>query len=817
MTSNATVKVRVVAPVPTFRGIAADLFTTAAGCCLGARTFVYGRNGTGKTTFAELLRQGARGDVAVTAEYFENNGWHKGALSAALGSRIHIFNRFYIEEHLKFFLDGSGPSAGILKLGAVNVSAETSGRELEQETIRHEARVEAVIAAGKESAARVDKLKADAKRRVLDVLGPVLPLKYTKQIFTVAKAHKALIEEAAAVLTEEEVDAAVDFLSAEEFQPLAVPQDPTGAGLTLVAQVAELAGRELTSQISEALEADRMLADWVRAGLALHPAGGERCKFCMDGVLSAETREIYAAHFDQSLRELQADLERTAEDLVRLNQAMVVWHESLPSPNDLLPGHRSGYEGALDALKVLLDEWKAYLEALAGLVGERLNDPYRPLLQPLPTAPSSMDLSKLAGFVDGHNTDVGRQAGLREQAEAGLVAHLIEPFRVEYAAARHRVPAADRARERLESRIKRLAVETEKLRSQQHDVGQMAELINSDLADTFGHVHISLRVTEDGTSYEVLRSNGPALHLSEGERHALALLYFLRSLEAEGVSPQNGLVVIDDPVTGLDKDALFAAYALVDERTKKFGQIVVLTHDHELFRLFLMRYKKVLASSRGAIGRRDRDEIRFPRVQFLEMRACDGASGERRVNLLAMPNNLLNQPTEYHYIFYRIAEAAAERNTSDLILLGNAARRLLEGFVAFKSPTGGDFQGKIESAANQAKVPEEFTQRVVRFAHGSSHREEPNPSVSFTANIPDELAQVLRFIWSCDENHFNGMCRAVDVNLGGLVGTWKRQRYDESPAARPVEAVRPSSADSAPSNFGGGEADGGDSGKELLF
>lgn len=814
MTSNGTVKVRLVAPVQTFRGIADDLFTTATGCCLGAKTFVYGRNGTGKTTFAELLRQAVRGDVAVMAEYFENNSWRKGSMSAAVGGRAHVFNRYYIEDHLEFFLDGNGSSAGILKLGAANVSAESSRRELEQEAERQRVRLAAVTATGKESAGRIDKLKADAKRRVLDVLGQALPHSYTTQTYTVGKAHKALIEPAAMVLTEEQVVAAVEFLSADEFQSLTVPKDPTGPGSALAAQVAEVARRELTSRISAALEADRALADWVQAGLALHPAGGDRCKFCTDGVLSAETRESYAAHFDRSLSELQIDLERTAADLARMGQVLVAWHENLPSPDDLLPGQRSDFQGALDALKVPLDEWNAYLDALSVVVGERLTDPYRPLLEPLPKAPAPIDITELAGSVTGHNTDVGRQAGLREQTEAGLIAHLVEPFRAEYASALRTVPVAKRASDRLERRIKRLQVESERLRSQQHDVGKMAELINDDLADAFGHVHLSLRVTADGTSYEVLRNNGPALHLSEGERHSLALLYFLRSLEADGVTPENDLVVIDDPVTGLDKDALFAAYALVDERTKGFGQIVVLTHDYELFRLFLMRHKKLLAASRGAISKHDRDEIKYPRIQFLEMRAYDGAAGDRRVNLRAMPENLLNQPTDYHYIFYRIAEAAIDKNTSDLILLGNAARRLLEGFVAFRSPTGGDFQGKIESTATQARVPQEFTQRVVRFAHGSSHREEPNPSVSFTANVPDELSQVLRFIWSCDEKHFKGMCTAVGVDLGPLVASWRRQGHLESQAARPAEDPGSTTAVAVQTTSSEGE---GASGNRLPF
>lgn len=813
MTTNATVRVRLVSPDQTFRGIADDLFT-GAGCCLGAKTFVYGRNGTGKTTFAELLRQAACGDVAVTVEYFENGVWRSGPMSAAVPGNAHVFNRYYIEDHLAFFLDGNGASAGILKLGAANVAAESSLREVEQEVERQRERLSAVTAAGMESARRIEKLKVDAKRRVLDVLGQALPHKYTGQSYNITKAHKALIEPGAVPLTEGEVAEAIEFLAADEFQSLAVPQDPIGSGAGIQNQVAEVTRRALTSRISATLEASRALADWVQAGLALHPEAGERCKFCTDGVLSAATRETYAAHFDRSLSELQADLQQTAQDVTRLRQILLEWHDRLPSLDDLLPDHRSGYQEALDSLKAPLDGWKAYLDALAAAVDERLADPYHPLPEMLPTAPASLDIAELSRLVASHNTDVGGQAGLRERTEGGLIAHLVEPFRSEYAMALRAVPAAKNAGDRLANRIKRLEGRSERLRSQQHDVGEMAELINDDLADAFGHVHLSLRVTADGTGYEVLRNNGPALHLSEGERHSLALLYFLRSLEADGVTPQNNLVVIDDPVTGLDKDALFAAYALVDERTKPFGQVVVLTHDYELFRLFLMRYKKLLRDSRGAIGKNNRGEIKFPRIQFLETRVRDGAAGERQVNLRAMPEKVLNQPTDYHYIFYRIAEAVTESNTADLILLGNAARRLLEGFVAFRSPTGGDFQGKIESTAKQAKVPEELTQRVVRFAHGSSHREEPNPSVSFSANIPDELGQVLRFIWHCDEAHFKGMCTAVGVEVKPLVASWKRQEHLESQVARLAESPELVTAAGLPTVSTGGEDP---SGNELLF
>lgn len=785
MTIEVTAKVRRIAPVQAFRGIAGDLFTRVApGCYLGAKTFVYGRNGTGKTTLAELLRQAEAGNVIVTAEYFSNGGWHKGPVPATVVNRVHVFNRYYVDEHLSFLLDGSGSSAGILKLGQVNVEAEATRRGLEQEVERQGVRLAAVTTAQASLADRVKYLKQAAKQRALDVLGPILPLKYGSQTFNVAKADKALVASSGTALTDEQQTACCELLRSETFQSMPVPQDPLGSVPDLRAQVAEVIARELNNEIQPDLERDSVLASWIETGLALHPPGDDQCKFCTVGTLPAETRAAYEAHFDTSLTTLRSDLRRLQEEIGTAIDAFTHWQNSLPSSDLLLPTHRADYGDARDALKDAFGAWLDFLGSSAELVTRRVDDLHHPLLEPVATAPARLELASLTRAITAHNSDVTRQASLRQHAEKDLLDHLVEPFQAEYVTALRRIPLADKAAHRITARIGGLQRAADQSRDQQHDVGGMAELINDDLANNLGHVHLSLRVTEDGKSYRVLRSNGPAKDLSEGERNSLALLYFLRSLEADGVTPEHDLVVIDDPVTSLDKESMFAAYSLVDERTKHFGQVVVLTHDYDLFRLFLMRHKKALDASRGEIKKKGgQEEEKFPRVQFLETRTHDLPSGDRGIALRPMPERLLNQPTDYHYIFHRIAEAARLADDSDLVLLGNAARRLLEGFVAFKAPTGGDFQSKIEQTASQAEVPAEFTQRIVRFVHGASHRDEPNPSVTFAANVPDELGQVLRFIFACDPQHFTGMCRAVDVDLRPLIATWRRQAHVESQAA----------------------------------
>ncbi|WP_146069006.1 AAA family ATPase [Cryobacterium sp. M23] len=112
-----------------FRGLSSRPFDgTGSACVLGRRTVIYGRNGSGKTTFSEVLRLSSSGadteGVTTTASIRSNNS----TSSIPLGDRefpwaLLVYNRYYVQESLGLFLDGSGRSPTILKLGATNVFA----------------------------------------------------------------------------------------------------------------------------------------------------------------------------------------------------------------------------------------------------------------------------------------------------------------------------------------------------------------------------------------------------------------------------------------------------------------------------------------------------------------------------------------------------------------------------------------------------------------------------------------------------------------------------------------------------------------------
>ena len=77
-----------------------------------------------------------------------------------------------------------------------------------------------------------------------------------------------------------------------------------------------------------------------------------------------------------------------------------------------------------------------------------------------------------------------------------------------------------------------------------------------------------LRFDMNGNGYALTRGGQPVSNVSEGERTAIAFLYFLKSLQDKDFDMEKGIVVIDDLVSSLDANALFSAFGYMKERTR---------------------------------------------------------------------------------------------------------------------------------------------------------------------------------------------------------------------------------------------------------
>lgn len=119
------------------------------------------------------------------------------------------------------------------------------------------------------------------------------------------------------------------------------------------------------------------------------------------------------------------------------------------------------------------------------------------------------------------------------------------------------------------------------------------------LLQNYGFTGFALKANEAENCYQFVRANGsPAYEsLSEGERNFVTFLYFIYSLK--GNTNENKVVVIDDPVSSLDSDVLFLVSSLLRDLFKdiynKNGlirQLFILSHNSYFFKE--VSYKKGL-------------------------------------------------------------------------------------------------------------------------------------------------------------------------------------------------------------------------------
>ena len=207
---------------------------------------------------------------------------------------------------------------------------------------------------------------------------------------------------------------------------------------------------------------------------------------------------------------------------------------------------------------------------------------------------------------------------------------------------------------------------------------QPAEELNDDLRHYLGHNEIQLEVKETG--YTIARNGVPATALSEGETTAIALLYFLKSLRDRRLDIKKCVVVLDDPVSSLDANALYLAFGFIRERTQDAAQLFILTHNFTFFR-------NVKNWFHNLKGQRKKDISQRPaRFYMLDCRF----KANQRFSVLCPLDPLLEQyESEYHYLFARIYREACRATGTTLeenYFLPNIARRLLEGFLAFRQP-----------------------------------------------------------------------------------------------------------------------------------
>lgn len=732
----------------------------------GCHTIVYGHNGSGKSTLSELLLTLAEGACATDISW-EDEDTHRACVRAGGASpsaSMAVFTRKWVETNLTAFLDGSSASA-IVTLGKEAIDAKEEEAVLVEEIGK--LRTEATEAAKQQQSAdgKLDRLVRDLQDRIISELKEFDYAYYTKSRFSAPKVRDMLRRHRGRVPDSSAHAEALKRLGEGAPSPVSeVISPPTSVAISLTG-LAELLAETPTRVAVQALEANRTAQAWVEEGLALHQ-GLDHCLFC-SGEIDNARRDQLARHFDESWLQIRSKARTLLSAVTGEKKALLTWHAALPTATCLAGELQAVYENALNQAGSDVNDRVTALEAIEAALGSKIADPSAtPEIRDwavLNTAPSTTVLTQA---VREHNDRVRRHAEATDERKQTILDHLVgsqsEPFRRLEDEAKELATRSEAAKNAAELTQRRL----DEVRQSQFTTKDMADTLTRDLARVYGKDHLSVAVTADGKSYACRRGDKPGTDLSDGERTTLSLLYFLRKLEDEQVPERDRsqrIVVIDDPSSSLDREALFATHQWLIDALKDFGQYIIMTHDFSLLRLFIKSHKNAWGKSLSQIKKGDANQIRFPRVSFLEMYATS-VDGERRSRIGQLPRVLLNNTSEYAYLFSMVmAGIASSEDDERLFLLPNAARRVLEVFASYKAPHRSDFLQQLEALVDtqEGEPYRDVYDFCNRFSHGEGSE---SVDVLDGRAVRGQLRRSMEFLRAVDGEHFERMCTATGTS-----------------------------------------------------
>ncbi|MXN62239.1 AAA family ATPase [Bacillus sp. BGMRC0062] len=735
---------------------------------LGRATVVYGHNGSGKSTLAELLLSLGEGEAATNVVWEQHD---RGKVNVPLGgsgpSSIAVFTRTWVEDNLSDFLAGENADA-IVTLGRAAIDSKKKEEELEAEVERARDLAGMSEELCRKTQQEFEKLARDVQKRIVDELRRFDYNHYSKNRYSVVKVSEMLRSVRGDFPDDSAHTAALVRLGEGAPSPVREVADPP-TGLERLRELGPILSRTPTRVAISALEASPRAQDWVEQGLSLHEAEGH-CLFC-EGILSAERREQLARHFDESWLQIRREAQQFLEKAGESKDKLLAWLDSLPACSDLSSDIQATYNVATGKARREVEARMACVEQIEKALESKVADPSATPDEPdLSVFDTTFDVTALSEAVKGHNDQARRHEELTELRKTIVLDHIVGSQSQTFRDLEKKSSEAKQAHDDALGAIKLAERELGRVRQEQFTTKEMAETLTRDLVRVFGKNHLSIAVTDDGKSYRCRREGAAGTNLSEGERTTLSLLYFLRSLEdqqARGVDPGQRIVVIDDPSSSLDREALFATHQWLVTTLKNFGQYVVLTHDFNLLRLFIFSHKNKWNASAKAIDEGDANEIRFPRVAFRELfAATDGRVRKTKVGQL--PSLLRNSTSEYAYLFSMVMKGVQDAEDHErLFLLPNAARRVLETFASYKVPHRPNFLQQLELLV-QAEAGEPYRD-VYDFCNRFSHGEgRESVELLDVRAVHGQIRRCMEFLRAVDGEHFVNMCKAVGVDPAAL-------------------------------------------------
>lgn len=644
---------------------------------------IYGSNGSGKTTISRLFHHLATGvcdpfpDLKYALE--SENGTLKETDSGTIP--IRVFNADYVRSNIGE-IEGELNPIFIIGEDQKELQAELAANEKELQ----ERQVNLKLLA--EKIADQEKGKGKEFTNIASQIG-LATKGLTSRTYRKPQADSAYYKlKEFNVFSEDELKNLM--LTAEQKRLDGIDVIELGSievDITALSNESEkLLGATVESVLIPRLKENPEISQWVEGGIGLHNPGSE-CEFCGNTVTENRLKAL-AAHFNDADKSLKDQLQHLVSEYEKTLQSLQGL--SIPSKLQLFDEFQTDFERCSASVLQKQKELMRALTAGKKLVEQKLGSRTEVMV-------FSVDLNTTAftGAVDDtnrilkqHNEKSTSFGDARTSATDKIEQHFLSTMQTEI--------------EKYDTELEKLREEETKTRDSNTETGQLplddlqaeirrkrgliahtqkaAEDLTRKLEVFLGRKE--LRFDPEGEGYRIYRKTVAAQGLSEGEKTAIAFVYFSVQLEDQDFDKTKGIVVVDDPISSLDASSTYQAFAFLKEAVKDSKQVFLLTHNFDFLKLLLNWIKN---------GAKNTEQ------GYFMLRASAAIGGERRSKIELMDKALTKNGSEYVFLFKQVRDYQCDGTIENAYHMPNVIRKVLEQFVEFMCPTDEKFYTKLKT------------------------------------------------------------------------------------------------------------------------
>lgn len=720
---------------------------------------IYGPNGSGKTTVTRIindlgipneeLKKGAEFSFETDDGTFTNKKPYPG--------KIRVFNTDYVQSNIG---EIEGTLNHILIVGEKN---KTLVAELEREEAEIRKREDGIAANNleiKKYTKQRDAIFTDIAKTISESTSGQVIRTYNRN--NAKKAYEAL--EARVTISDDRMsqlrksirqekkdDIEIITLVGEEYASFETSENPLNAIKKLVQKGNEILPLTVQSITIERLISESSIATWVDAGIAIHKKHkSDNCEFCAQPLPADRLRKL-EDHFsdaDQNLKEdiktLIADFKKALTELGRIQ---------FPSETDLYHEYRQTYsQSKKDAGKAIHQLREAILNTddILSQKLENRNQAFDSMLE-IDLDKTQHLLAETNKILLHHNKHTQAFEDKASACEKELEQHYLSDIDERVLEFDTLITALETTNRDHENGItdddeprslEQLVLSTQEKRASISNSHHAGEQLTSNLQAFLGRTDLKLVDGEDG--YRVLRYGEAAENLSEGERTAIAFLYFLIQLTDQDFDITEGIVVIDDPVSSLDSASIYQAFSYLKNAVKSSKQLFLLTHNYEFLKLLLHWLQH--SSTKN--------------LTSCYMTYCSESGGIRNGDLRQLDKLLRHHDSEYQFIFKSLKELDIDGTIISAYHIPNMARKFLETFLFLYDPSN----DKIYKKLDKIKFDDNKKTAIFKFSNELSHYTPDYFNPALIDETRKNVGYLLEMVEEVLPEHYKGLEASLPQN-----------------------------------------------------